>query len=364
MAEYQGKQVTLNKPFRLPSGSKKKFGVYLKNDKGNVVIVKFGDPNLSIKRDNPERRKAFRARHGCDTDPGAKDKTTAKYWSCKLWDKTPVSDIVEQNKENSMKNKIMEGPGAGVKVEFNNRMYLKFKFGLNKGKTSRVVRSIITREDEEVLLASAYDSVEFETDLSIEAILKGDAYSFDDNRLVVKTKGLIEDYIGDISVKDVENILFNILLEFSSMGIEGYFELHDSYIGKGSTRPVLSISRDPVLTGGLYDIEATLINKRGKAFEEGAFSNDFLYSILEDYFAEDQIPDNRKLKQFCEELQDIFFYNVQDDLSVGIFANKEFIDRFNMLENNNKKNTNNIFKEFLNSEKSVESFIESRINKK
>lgn len=80
----------LNKPFRLPSGSKKKFGVYVKNDKGNIVKVTFGDPNMSIKRDNPERRKAYRARHGCD-NPGPKYK--ANYWSCKNWSSTPVSKI-------------------------------------------------------------------------------------------------------------------------------------------------------------------------------------------------------------------------------------------------------------------------------
>ena len=80
----------LNKPFRLPSGSKKKFGVYVKNDKGNIVMVKFGDPNMSIKRDNPERRKAYRARHGCD-NPGPKYK--ANYWSCKMWSAKPVSKI-------------------------------------------------------------------------------------------------------------------------------------------------------------------------------------------------------------------------------------------------------------------------------
>jgi hypothetical protein len=80
-AEYQGKKVTLNKPFRL-SGENKKFGVYVKNDKGNVVIVKFGDPNMEIKRDDPERRKAFLARHNC---ADKKDKTTPKFWSCKLW---------------------------------------------------------------------------------------------------------------------------------------------------------------------------------------------------------------------------------------------------------------------------------------
>jgi hypothetical protein len=73
---------TLNKPFRLKDG-KKKFGVYVKNEKGNVVMVKFGDPNMEIKRDDPERRKSFRARHQCDTNPGPKYK--ARYWSCRQW---------------------------------------------------------------------------------------------------------------------------------------------------------------------------------------------------------------------------------------------------------------------------------------
>ena len=81
-AEYQGRKVDLNNPFRLPTGSKKKFGVYVKNDKGNVVKVTFGDPNMEIKRDDPERRKNFRARHNC---ADKKDKTKAGYWSCYQW---------------------------------------------------------------------------------------------------------------------------------------------------------------------------------------------------------------------------------------------------------------------------------------
>ena len=68
-SEYQGRKVKLNDPFRLPSGSKKKFGVYVKNEKGNVVKVTFGDPNMEIKRDDPGRLKSFRARHNCD-NPG------------------------------------------------------------------------------------------------------------------------------------------------------------------------------------------------------------------------------------------------------------------------------------------------------
>lgn len=80
-AEYQGREVSLDKPFRTPDGPKK-FAVYVKNSAGKVVIVRFGDPNMEIKRDDPERRKSFRARHNCDT---ANDKTTPRYWSCHQW---------------------------------------------------------------------------------------------------------------------------------------------------------------------------------------------------------------------------------------------------------------------------------------
>ena len=80
-AEYQGKKVQLGKPFRTPDGPKKR-SVYVKNDKGNVVKVNFGDPNMKIKKNDPGRRKNFRARHNCD-NPGPRWK--ARYWSCKAW---------------------------------------------------------------------------------------------------------------------------------------------------------------------------------------------------------------------------------------------------------------------------------------
>ena len=78
-AEYQGRKVKLNKPMR---GDVKKFKVYVKNPKGNVVKVNFGDPNMRIKKSNPARRRSFRARHNCD-NPGPKHK--ARYWSCRKW---------------------------------------------------------------------------------------------------------------------------------------------------------------------------------------------------------------------------------------------------------------------------------------
>jgi hypothetical protein len=87
--EEDGKNVKLNKPFLTPGGPKKR-AVYVKNDKGNTVKVNFGDPNLEIKRDDPERKSSFRARHNCD-NPGPKWK--ARYWSCKFWSSTPVSKL-------------------------------------------------------------------------------------------------------------------------------------------------------------------------------------------------------------------------------------------------------------------------------
>lgn len=92
-AEYQGKKIPLNKPIRSKNGPKK-FHVFVKDPKtGKIKKVNFGSPDMEIKRDNPERRKSFRSRHKCDT---AKDKTTARYWSCKMWESgKSVSDYLK-----------------------------------------------------------------------------------------------------------------------------------------------------------------------------------------------------------------------------------------------------------------------------
>ena len=88
-AEYQGREVKLGKP---TTGDVKKFKVYVKDPKtGNVKKVNFGDPNMEIKLDNPERRKNFRARHNCADKT---DRTKAGYWSCRMWSSKPVSKIV------------------------------------------------------------------------------------------------------------------------------------------------------------------------------------------------------------------------------------------------------------------------------
>lgn len=81
-AEYQGRKVELNKPMQ---GDVKKSKVYVKNKKGNVVKVNFGDPDMKIRKSNPEARKNFRARHNCADKMKKGDKTKAGYWSCKAW---------------------------------------------------------------------------------------------------------------------------------------------------------------------------------------------------------------------------------------------------------------------------------------
>ena len=88
-AEYQGRTVKLGKPMQ---GDVKKFKVYVKNPQGNVVKVNFGhggssakksgEKTMSIRKNNPDARKAFRARHNCDS-PGPRHK--ARYWSCRKW---------------------------------------------------------------------------------------------------------------------------------------------------------------------------------------------------------------------------------------------------------------------------------------
>ena len=80
-AEYQGRKVDLNDPFRAKGGGSHKFYVYTKNEKGNVIKLGFGSPDMSIKAHSPERARSFLARHNCDT-PGPRWK--ARWWSCNL----------------------------------------------------------------------------------------------------------------------------------------------------------------------------------------------------------------------------------------------------------------------------------------
>jgi hypothetical protein len=93
-AKYHGKEVKLGKPIRTPTSQGGKFKVYVRDPKtGDIKMVRFGDTTgLTIKRDDPKRRKSFRARHHCD-NPGPR--TKARYWSCKMWTRKPVGQILK-----------------------------------------------------------------------------------------------------------------------------------------------------------------------------------------------------------------------------------------------------------------------------
>ena len=114
-AEYQGRSVELDKPFRLPAGSSKKFGVYVKDGDG-VKKVTFGDPSMEIRRDDPEARANFRSRHSCDT---ATDKTSARYWSCRMWEAgESVSDMTKSDNKTSATSY-----GSIIKFDEDQRMF-------------------------------------------------------------------------------------------------------------------------------------------------------------------------------------------------------------------------------------------------
>lgn len=82
MIEYRGEKFSgYNKPKRTPKAKKK--SAVLAKEGSKIRLVRFGDQSMSIKKDQPARRKSFRARHGCDK--GKLSKLTAKYWSCKAW---------------------------------------------------------------------------------------------------------------------------------------------------------------------------------------------------------------------------------------------------------------------------------------
>jgi hypothetical protein len=87
MATYQGRTVTLNKPFRTP-GKSKKFAVYVRNEStGSVNIVRFGDPDMRIKKNIPARKRSFLARFGAILKKvkGQKSLSPA-YWSIRAWE--------------------------------------------------------------------------------------------------------------------------------------------------------------------------------------------------------------------------------------------------------------------------------------
>ena len=216
----------LNKPFRLPSGSKKKFGVYVKNDKGNIVKVTFGDPNMSIKRDNPERRKAYRSRHGCD-NPGPKYK--ANYWSCKMWSAKPVSKITGSEEEITLEIDVQ----AKSKGLWYNIQQKKKRMGKNYRPAPKGSKDRPTQEALKKAQGSDYLNEEYEWDGETEfdqtELLKIDA-SLSQAEEIEDLEDYKEDFYGMI----VGSI--NSIYQHSKNVIE---KLNDPMVKENLTEPFL-----------------------------------------------------------------------------------------------------------------------------
>lgn len=92
---YNGRKVPLDKIMKAPELKNKQYKVYVDDGK-NIKKIGFGDPNMRTKRQFPKARASFRARHKCDTNPAPK--TSARYWSCVVWDDKPISELLKRQK--------------------------------------------------------------------------------------------------------------------------------------------------------------------------------------------------------------------------------------------------------------------------
>jgi hypothetical protein len=255
LAEKKKGKAPLNKPFRLPSGSKKKFGVYVKNDKGNIVMVKFGDPNMSIKRDNPERRKAYRARHGCD-NPGPKYK--ANYWSCKMWSAKPVSKITGSEEEITLEAEV-QAKGKGL---WYNIQQKKKRMGKNYRPAPEGSKDRPSQEALKKAQANDYFNEEYEWDGETEF----DQVVFLEDKSLAQVEEVedeFEDYKEDFYGMIVGSI--NSIYQHSKNVVE---KLNDPMVKENLTEPFLQqmaiLAEDYMITIHNY----VMFNKENEESEE------------------------------------------------------------------------------------------------
>lgn len=248
--DNKNKNVELNKPFRNKSGNKK-FSVYVKNpETGNVKKINFGDPNMEIKRDDPERRKNFRARHKCDK---ATDKTKPKYWSCKFWSNKNVSDLLNEiiepeavdvsklqvhdtldpeiwGEENELKQDIRKKLLMNAKrfIEYSDVEELKFNDIILTGSMANY--NYNENSDLDVHIVLDFNQISEDTELVRDFfMLKKDSWS---NKLPIQIKG-----------HDVEMYFQNNDEQHSSTGI--YSLMNDEWIVKPQKK-IINIDTETV----------------------------------------------------------------------------------------------------------------------
>lgn len=233
----------LNKPMR---GDVKKYKVFVKDPKtGNIKKVNFGDKNMEIKRDDPERRKSFRARHKCDT---AKDKTTPRYWSCKFWSGKSVSsllnEIVDPDEVNVEKLNIKDNLCQDI-WESEDKMKLEVRKALLKNAIEFI--KFANLEDayfKDIILTGSLANYNWHegSDLDVHILMDFNQIS-DDNEFVgeyFRTKKALwlERYPIKIKKHDVEIYVQNINEPHTSTGV--YSLLNDEWLTK-PIKPMIAI---------------------------------------------------------------------------------------------------------------------------
>ena len=261
LAEKKKNKAPLNKPFRLPKGSKKKFGVYVKNDKGNIVMVKFGDPNMSIKRDDPARRKAFRSRHSCDDNRGPKWK--ARYWSCKMWEaKKSETDYTKGSEKEITLEAEIQAKGKGL---WYNIQQKKKRMGKNYRPAPVGSKDRPTQEALKKAQAADYFNEEYEWDgeTEFDQIVFLEDKSLGQVEEVEDVEDEFEDYKEDFYGMIVGSI--NSIYQHSKNVIE---KLDDPMVKENLTEPFLQqmaiLAEDYMITIHNY----VMFNKEEEETEE------------------------------------------------------------------------------------------------
>jgi hypothetical protein len=220
-------------------------------------MVKFGDPNMSIKRDNPERRKAYRSRHGCD-NPGPKYK--ANYWSCKMWSAKPVSKITGSEEEVTLEAEV-QAKGKGL---WYNIQQKKKRMGKNYRPAPKGSKDRPTQEALKKAQAADYLNEEYEWDGETE---------FDQNELMTaelinaeemeSPEEELQDYKEDFYEMIVGSI--NSIYQHSKNVIE---KLNDPMVKENLTEPFLQqmaiLAEDYMITIHNY----VMFNKEDEESEE------------------------------------------------------------------------------------------------
>lgn len=305
---YQGASVPLNKPIRSNNGPKK-FHVYTKSKAGNIIKVNFGDPDMSIKRHQDNRRESFRARHDCDNVEKKADKTTAGYWSCKMWqDEKSVADMIGESVEldfvpgntviasDGIERNIVDHSGHAIIVEYTIQSMLK-----GKSLKAALVKTMLNfNKTTNMFISSGND------------IIYIDARSLENNVIAHVAKEaikMIEKYRPEKKLLSLEHTILNFGQKLNGPFQEKVVEKVSEILGENPYISIAKESRHPMRYGKKEMSSAQLQKK----FKEAQKTLVDLESSINSYAGNKYSEDFNWLMGSLRK--------ISNDLDSGIFEN-------------------------------------------